>query len=64
MKKQYLIITLVVIFIVIALVIYFIMRTNAKEAPITKTTTSSGLGNIFANTPSDTVSALISQLGK
>lgn len=64
MKKQYLIITLVVIFLVIALVIYFIMRTNAKEAPITKTTTTTGLGNIFANTPADTISALIAQAGK
>ena len=64
MNKKYLIIILVVIFIIVALVIYFIMRTNTKEAPITKTTTSTGLGNIFANTPASTVSALISQIGK
>lgn len=50
MKKTTIITIVVLVFIVIAVVVYMFMKSNKDAQQITKTTETSGLGTIFANT--------------
>lgn len=49
MKKQTVIIILVLVFVVIGVVVYLFANSNKNNTVTTRTTESSGLGNILAN---------------
>lgn len=50
MKKQTVIIILVLVFIVIGVVVYLFASSNKNSQVTTRTTESTGLGNILQNT--------------
>lgn len=59
MKKTTIIIILVLVFVIIGIVVYFIASSNKKAQVTEKVTTSTGLGNLLANTDKGTFSTIL-----
>jgi len=58
-KQTTIIIIFVIVFIVIGVVVYMFAQSNKDDSGVTKTKTTSGLGNIFANSPGGIVGLLM-----
>lgn len=59
MKKTTVVIILVLVFVIIGVVVYLFTASNKKSEVTEKVTTSTGLGNVLANTDSGTFSTLL-----
>lgn len=59
MKKTTIIIILILVFVIIGVVVYLFARSNKNNEVTEKVTTSTGLGNVLANTDTGTFSALL-----
>lgn len=59
MKNTTVIFIIVLVFIVIGVVVYMFINSNKDATQITRSTTSSGLGNLFANSNGGVISALL-----
>lgn len=61
MKKQTVVIILVLVFVVIGVVVYLFAKSNKGNTVTTKTTESSGLGNILQNSNPGIFSLLLNR---